>query len=518
MGCTTVKKNPNSQYKDNNQAEDNNNVVQKKENGKLSQGPEIFVSLKTTNIQQEYKFGSLLGEGAFGCVRLVEQKKSGIFFFKKKNQNKNKKQKGLLRAMKCIQKNNIIKEEEEKMFAEVNILKSLNHPNIIQLYELYQDEQLYYLITEYCSGGELFERIKQMDQFSEKEAADYMKQILSAILYCHQRGICHRDLKPENLVFDSKKTDSNLKVIDFGTSRKFDSSKKMTKRLGTPYYIAPEVLNQNYDEKCDIWSCGVILYILLCGYPPFNGSNEKEIFKSVQEGNFTFDDEDWGQISQEAKSLIKKMLEKDSTKRLSAQQAYDDVWITKTCSKQPLNSKVLQNLGQFQSKNKLRNAILTFIATYIVSQQEKEELLKAFKVLDQNGDGTLERKELIQGYMSICKNRAQAEEIVNKLFGAIDANQSGKVDFSEFIVAAMQEEKLLSKNKIEKAFKIFDQDGNGFIEKSELQMIMGGTDLDEQTWQEILKESDTNNDGKISQQEFIELLVKKIDLKGNMNI
>lgn len=157
------------------------------------------------------------------------------------------------------------------MFSEVSVLKSIDHPNIIKLFELYQDDTNYYLITEHCQGGELFERIKSAENFSEKEAADYMKQILSAVYYCHERQIVHRDLKPENLLFDQKKQNANIKVIDFGTSRKFDPTKKLTKRLGTPYYIAPEVLKKNYDEKCDVWSCGVILYILLCGYPPFNG-------------------------------------------------------------------------------------------------------------------------------------------------------------------------------------------------------------------------------------------------------
>ncbi|EGR29659.1 protein kinase domain protein [Ichthyophthirius multifiliis] len=474
MGCTTGKPlKQNVKYQENkcidnkaNGITDQYNYNQDIQQQGFKVGPEIFVALKKGFIQNEYKFGNILGEGAFGSVRLVEQKSSG-----------------LLRAMKCIKKSNIIKEEEEKMFAEVSVLKELNHPNIISLYELFQDDGNYYLITEYCGGGELFERIKQMESFSEREAADYMKQILSAIVYCHSKGVVHRDLKPENLLFDSKNQNSNLKVIDFGTSRKIDPTKKMTKRLGTPYYIAPEVLQKNYDEKCDIWSCGIIMYILLCGYPPFNGNNEAEIFKSVEQGEFSFDEEDWSGVSKEAKEFVKKMLQKDYNKRISAQKAFDDPWIQKNASKQPLNTKVLSNLGQFHSKNKLRSAILTFIATHIVSQQEKEELLKTFKNLDQNGDGTLERHELMAGYMQVMKDRAQAEEMVNKIFDDVDVNKSGKVDFSEFVVAAMQTEKLLSKNKIEKAFKMFDQDQNGFIEKIELQNIMGGTELDEATWQ-----------------------------------
>lgn len=184
-----------------------------------------------------------------------------------------------------------------------------------------------------------------MDQFSEKEAAEYLKQIIWAVYYCHQKNIVHRDLKPENILFESKKPTANLKVIDFGTSRKFDSQKKLTKRLGTPYYIAPEVLMKNYDEKCDIWSCGVILYILLCGYPPFNGPDEDSILKAVKEGNFSFDEADWGQISQDAKILIKKMLQKDPKKRISAREVYEDPWIQKNSLKNQLNTRVLQNMG-----------------------------------------------------------------------------------------------------------------------------------------------------------------------------
>lgn len=139
--------------------------------------------------------------------------------------------------MKSIKKKSIIKEDEERMFAEMNILKDLDHPNILKLFELYQDDLNYYLITEYCSGGELFNKIKSLNSLTEKLAADYMKQILSAIVYCHEKKIVHRDLKPENLLLDSKKSNAQIKVIDFGTSRKFDVDKKMTKRLGTVKYL-----------------------------------------------------------------------------------------------------------------------------------------------------------------------------------------------------------------------------------------------------------------------------------------
>jgi calcium-dependent protein kinase len=145
------------------------------------------------------------------------------------------------------------------------------------------------MVTEYCSGGELFDRIHKSKHFSEKRAAEYMRQLLSAIVYLHQKKIVHRDLKAENLLFENDSDDARLKLIDFGVSKKFIKGFKLKETLGTPYYIAPEVLMQSYDEKCDIWSCGILMYILLCGYPPFNGDDDEEIIQAVKEGDLYFD-------------------------------------------------------------------------------------------------------------------------------------------------------------------------------------------------------------------------------------
>lgn len=281
-----------------------------------------------------------LGKGAFGDVWLVIYKQT---------QQK--------RAMKHIKKDKIIKEDEDNMFAEVNILKELDHPNIVKLHELYQDTRNYYLITEYLEGGELFQKITDLKSFSEKMAADFMKQILSAVMYCHERKIVHRDLKPENILLESKKPGANLKVIDFGTSKKLVGDQKLKKRLGTPYYIAPEVLKRDYNEKCDVWSCGVILYIMLCGYPPFGGYDQ-EILQNIEIGKFEFDPEDWGKISEDAKNLIKKMLEKDPNKRISAKDAYNDPWIQKNAPSEKIDTKALKNMTNFYGKNKIRTALM----------------------------------------------------------------------------------------------------------------------------------------------------------------
>lgn len=171
----------------------------------------------------------------------------------------------------------MVESERVKLLNEIEILKQLDHPNILKLFEFFQDQKRFFLVTEFCNGGELFDKIAEEQYFSETDAAKIIKQILSAVNYCHQRSIVHRDLKPENILLNRDLNDPKITIIDFGTSGVFDPDQKMQQKYGTPYYIAPEVLGNSYDEKCDLWSIGVILYILLCGYPPFNGANDEQI-------------------------------------------------------------------------------------------------------------------------------------------------------------------------------------------------------------------------------------------------
>jgi len=479
------------QYKSTSQKLDDSPENKGAKEKKMNVSPDIFVSLKKGLISDYYKIGKTLGEGAYGKVYQVQHRTTSM-----------------IRAMKAIKKKSVLKEEQEKLFSEVSILKDLDHPNIVKLYELFQDENYYYLVTEFCTGGELFDRIQAMHSFTEKIAAEYMKQILSAVVYCHSKNIVHRDLKPENLLLDSKGPDAHLKVIDFGTSKKFSTGIQMTQKFGTAYYIAPEVLNKNYNEKCDVWSCGVILYILLCGYPPFGGANDREILQRVKLGSFKFDEEDWGKISTDAKNLIKKMLTFNPADRITARQALNDKWIQNNTSSTPLDQKALKNLSDFSSRNKLKQAILTFIVTQMTSQQEKDELQKTFQSLDKDGNGVLTKEELLEAYKKVFADKASSELDIIKIIEEVDINNSGYIDFTEFIIASMNREKLLSQKKLEQAFQLFDQDNDGFITRSELANIMGGIELDDEQWKKLVEEVDTNKDGKISQEEFKNLLVK----------
>lgn len=208
-----------------------------------------------------------------------------------------------------------------------------DHPNIIKVYEFYQDPRFFYMVIELCTGGELFERIQNEHNFNEKTAAKIMYQVLSAVNYCHKNKVVHRDLKPENVMYESLKPDSLLKLVDFGTSTVFDPKEKMKQKIGTPFYIAPEVLDQKYDEKCDIWSCGVIMYILLCGRPPFGGQNDQQIMDKVKEGEVSFEAQEWEKVSKDAKNLILNMLNKDPNHRYSADQCLQDHWIKNNTEK-----------------------------------------------------------------------------------------------------------------------------------------------------------------------------------------
>ena len=218
------------------------------------------------------------------------------------------------------------------MYLEVEILKKLVHPNIMQIFEFYEDKKNFYIITEFCEGGELFDKIIEKGTFSENEAAWIMKQLLSAVNYIHSNNIVHRDLKPENILLDTKK-ENIIKIIDWGTARFFDKSKKMNRINGTPYYIAPEVLAEKYDEKCDIWSCGVIMYIMLCGYPPFNAESDELILEKIKKGKFSFPPEEWDSVSPLAKDLVTKMLEFHPSKRLSANEALTHKWLVSNNTK-----------------------------------------------------------------------------------------------------------------------------------------------------------------------------------------
>lgn len=461
-------------------------------NSEMIVNKSTFIQYKKGQIETDYVIGEIMGSGAFATVRKVVHKDTNT-----------------PRALKIIKKNP--KQDSSRMYLEVDILKKLIHANIMQIFEFYEDKRNFYIITEFCEGGELFDKIVEKGSFKEDEAAWIMKQLISAINYIHSNKIVHRDLKPENILLDTKKNNI-IKIIDWGTARFFDKdkNKKMNKISGTPYYIAPEVLFEKYDEKCDIWSCGVIMYIILCGYPPFNGETDNEILAKIKSGKFSFPDDEWASVSDDAKDLINCMLEFDPKKRYSASKCLDHNWLKET-NKQivdtSLTKKALTNMKKFHAERKLQQASLTYIVNHLMSKEDKNELYVVFQKFDKNGDGVLSKDEIYDGYKEILGEIEAAKE-VERIMKEVDFDKSGSIDYNEFLMACTNRQKLLNKEKLEQTFKMFDKDGNGSISANEIRSVLGSALTDNKLIEQMISEVDDNGDKEISLKEFKEMMLK----------
>ena len=446
----------------------------------------------SNKITKEYKIWiDQIGKGAFGEVRKALHLESGQF-----------------RAVKIVYKHECSIEEQKKILKEVEILKQLDHPNIIKIYEFFEDTKFMYIIMDLAQGGELFDKIQNVHHFSERKAAEIFQQILSGANYLHKHKIVHRDLKPENILFDG----DILKIVDFGTSRNFDSKKKMKNCHGTPYYIAPEVLNESYNEKCDVWSCGVILYILLSGVPPFNGAHDDEILDSVMKGKYTFDIPEFRSLSSYAKQLIRKMLTYNPRDRITIEDALNDEWFTIVLKKEEkiLNKNVLLNIRNFNTKNKMQESIYFFLVNHMATKEEHKELIATFKALDTNNDGELSKEELYEGFKKIDTHLTEAD--VDALMDRIDNNKSKAIDYSEFVAAAIDRKNLLSEEKMQTCFNMFDKDRSGKISVDELKGMLQGNDVvDDKVWLDLMRQADQNDDGEIEYNEFRDLLLKLIN-------
>ncbi|KZV40794.1 calcium-dependent protein kinase 16-like [Dorcoceras hygrometricum] len=442
-----------------------------------------------------YTIGKLLGHGQFGYTYAAIDKSNGDRV-----------------AVKRIEKKKMVLPiAVEDVKREVKILKALTgHENVVQFYNAFEDDSYVYIVMELCEGGELLDRIlsKKDSRYTEKDAAIIVRQMLKVAAECHLHGMVHRDMKPENFLFKSPKEDSHLKATDFGLSDFIRPGKKFQDIVGSAYYVAPEVLKRKSGPESDVWSIGVITYILLCGRRPFWDKTEDGIFKEVLRNKPDFRRKPWPTISNAAKDFVKKILVKDPRARLTAAQALSHPWVREggEASEIPLDISVLSSMRQFVNYSRLKQFALRALASTL-DEEEIADLRDQFDAIDMDKSGAISLEEMRQALAKDLPWKMKDSRVL-EILQAIDSNTDGLVDFTEFVAATLHVHQLEEHNsekwqqRSRAAFEKFDVDGDGFITPDELRMhtcLRSSVDP-------LLEEADIDKDGKISLSEFRRLL------------
>ena len=478
------------------------------EQNKLKINKEFFIRQTDGLITQYYEVIKKIGEGASAKVYKVKEKSTGF-----------------IRAMKQVEKSKL---PDVKYFeTEIKILTLLDHPNIVRLFEVFEDQKNFYLIMELCTGGNLLTKMNN-NKYKEKKAAIIMEQIVSAIAYCHERGICHRDLKPQNILFCDESSNSQIKVVDFGIGKIFDPSltnlqseinnsennhklKKMDSTIGTMYFFSPEVIKGSYNEKCDIWSLGIILYFMLCGYPPFSGENDNQLIQNILNGKLNFPKTEWKNISDSAKNLISKMLCPEK-KRLSAKEIMNQKWFKSKLKNQKINliSFDFTKLNNYKNFNTFKKCVLLFLASRL-NPEQYNEIGEIFRKIDECKNGTInfdDFKNFIINNQDQEIMGGELDEEIKKKFFEIDIDKNNKIDFTEFLAANLDSSSYKDKDKLRYAFDSFDVDKNGIITYEDIVNILKIENLFDakKLALELIEPNDINKDGKVDFDEFCKLM------------
>ena len=448
-----------------------------------------FIGAHTEEIDKYYKFIKEIGHGSYGHVFRCQNISTGNVYACKKFDKK-------------------LINNKTRLKTEINLLRATDHPNIIKLYETFEDKQYLYLIMEECSGGELFQRLalnaKNKIQYTEKDAAKLMKQILEAVNYLHHHGICHRDLKPENILLSSMSNKFQLKLIDFGLSKVLKTMNGTMKgEVGTVYYMAPEVLQGKYTLKCDVWSCGVILYIMLCGSPPFYSMDEKKLKEKIINYDYNFNHPVFSKISEDAKDLLRSIFV-DSERRPSISDILNSPWVKENA---PNSGNEYLNIDwkrvvKYSKLNLVQKSVINYRAFHM-TENEANEYVEMFKEIDENSDGVLTFDEIKKGIK--CCNLDINDDDLIKLFNDMDTDKNGLINYTEFVASLMDYEKSISKEHLIKCFQNYDEDHSGKIDFIEFCKIIKPQNDDEKKELKILYDQfDDNGDGEIDIDEFIQ--------------
>ena len=514
----------------------------------------FIVQREGSKVYDVYEKLQFLGEGSFGSVYKVKRKNSG--------------QREIIRALKEISKEKMCLNEEnsEEIRNEISVLKSLDHPNIMKIYEFYEDKENMYLITEFCGGdaANIQDKYGVLPEFLVKYI---MYQVFMAVAFFHANKIVHTDIKRENIAFfyrDEKKdkkevedflkkffedkeiteelcdasglenlsedalkvakelSNFDVKILDFGSAKKRNRN-KLSGITGTVYYCSPEIVNDKYDFECDEWACGVMMYILLVNEPPFQGESEEEIFSKILKDEPNLDINPLKDISDNCKDLIKKLLEKDAKKRIKAREALKHPFFTSGINignlfkgKYKENTEILKTLykrktQEIQDKkgSKFKDMVIAYITLHFSEKEEEKKARKIFMEMAGGDNHFLIRKDTFVHRMgTIYKN--ESKEKIEELFDNIDENKSGNIEYEELVRALSDRNQLLNDKNLREAFDFFDKDKSGSISWNEIaEIIEPDGSIPKQIMKDFMKEIGQKDENKeITFEEFKSILTK----------
>lgn len=440
---------------------------------KLLVVPEISITanLKSkfyAGIHEDFEFIKILGHGQYGTVREAIKSSQPSRHF----------------AIKSIAKKKISK-HRLLLKRELQILSVVDHPNIIRLYETYEDELYLHLVMELCTGGDVWERLITKGFFSEIEASNIMRKILAAVNYLHSKNIIHRDLKADNFLYESQNSDE-IKICDFGMSIIADGVTRLNSMAGTPFYLAPEVFKGSYTKSCDIWSLGVFMYFILIGKQPFKGENLQSIYEKSSKGFAVLNTSRLNLLSDDAKDLLKKMLNVIPSKRINLDNALVHPWITQSNHKQEkIPQSVFLSLCKYKAKSKLWQEAMKIVINNL-STTEIKSLRDAFIAIDVSRSGFITAEELKIAMKTHGFNLASNE--IDIIIENCSYIESGKINYSDFLVATLGKKIIMDQENLWNAFKMFQIEKNGKISLKNLNLVLkkAGCEFTEEEFKELV--------------------------------
>ncbi|CAG9324396.1 unnamed protein product [Blepharisma stoltei] len=447
----------------------------------------------TGEVSEFYTIVSQFGSSCYGNMYKAIHKSSNTF-----------------RAIRIIGKDRVKQDKLADIVSEIQILKSIDSPYLPKIYEIIEDDSQINICTNLCTGVSLFEKCGKERELRENDIAEWMYEIMSAISVCHEQNIINGKIDPEHIIFTDDKPGCRINIVNFGISKPLDLSFPLMMTTGSLYYAAPEVFQDNVSTKSDIWSCGVILYILLCGYAPFSGYDDTQTLELISKCSFNFTGKEWSHISSQAKSLVMRMLTKNPQRRLSAQEVILDPWIQNRgkSSSAIISQKVQKNLLTFGTCYKLPLVILQFIYCQLLLFRESFALRQAFLNLDPNSSGKLSRAALLNGYNLSGIEKLDFEAALIRC----DNDLQGLFNYTQVINAIMSIKKAFCRQWLEYTFEVYDKTGSGKISISEIKTYFKYSVeyAEDKIFEGILKEADKNEDGELDTEELKHIMIQNL--------